>query len=453
MIALYILGGLSLVSLLAEIIQVRKGLTILIIVGILAAMGTLVLRLTVVPAYFHGMLVFDSAAIAMSLLLLMTTVGWLAMQHGYFIKKDHQTDRTALVLFVVIGGIIMVSFNNLSMLFLGIEILSISLYTLCGSDKDNLFSNEAAFKYFLLGSFATGFLLMGVALIYGATGSFDVHVIADVVMTHTSELPGFFYAGVLLLLVGLLFKISAAPFHFWAPDVYDGAPVPITALMSTVVKIAALGAFYRMMLVGLGGAAVTWTPVVVVVAVITLIIPNITAVWQSKVKRMLAYSSVGHVGYLLLAFIANTPSASNTMLIYLAAYAVASLAAFSVLQKVDDPDGFSGLLKNSPLLAVTMMVALFSLAGIPPLAGFMGKYMVLREALMAGYTSLVILAVVTSLIGVYYYFRVILLMVIREPLAARRYEFSPLYKVLLIVLVVLMVLLGVFPNLINALTR
>lgn len=453
MIALYILGGLSLVSLLAEIIQVRKGLTVVIMVGILAAMGTLVLRLTVVPEYFHGMLVFDSAAIAMSLLLLVTTVGWLAMAHGYFIKTDHQTDRTALVLFVVIGGIIMVSFNNLSMLFLGIEILSISLYTLCGSDKGNLFSNEAAFKYFLLGSFATGFLLMGVALIYGATGSFDVHVIADVVMTHTSELPGFFYAGVMLLLVGLLFKISAAPFHFWAPDVYDGAPVPITALMSTVVKIAALGAFYRMMLVGLGGAAATWTPVVVVVAVITLIIPNITAVWQSKVKRMLAYSSVGHVGYMLLAFIANTSSASNTMLIYLAAYAVASLAAFSVLQKVDDPDGFLGLLKNSPLLAVTMMVALFSLAGIPPLAGFMGKYMVLREALMAGYTSLVILAVVTSLIGVYYYFRVILLMVIREPLATRRYEFSPLYKVLLIVLVVLMVLLGVFPNLINALIR
>jgi NADH-quinone oxidoreductase subunit N len=230
----------------------------------------------------------------------------------------------------------MVSFNNMAILFLGIEVLSLSLYTLAGSRRDSLSSNEAAFKYFLMGSFATGFLLLGITLVYGATKSFNLQEIAFYIGFNTvPSLPAFFYAGVLLILIGLAFKISAVPFHFWAPDVYSGSPTSVTAFMSTVVKIAAIGAFVKVFSACFISVESAWTVVLTVITILTLVVPNLIAAAQDNVKRLLAYSSVGQVGYILLAFVAQPQSSSSTIFYYLAAYSVASIASFAVLLQIE----------------------------------------------------------------------------------------------------------------------
>ncbi|HEY9049834.1 MAG TPA: NADH-quinone oxidoreductase subunit N [Ohtaekwangia sp.] len=452
--ALFVITGLGIVSLLAEFGNLKRWLTAFVIIGMIAAVGLAVADWIhhgdEATMYFSNMLVFDNLALAFTILIGLATIIWFWLSADYFATQTHRTDRTSLVVFAVVGSVIMSSFNNMAMLFLGIEILSMSLYVLAGSKKDSLTSTEAAFKYFLMGSFATGFLLFGIALIYGATGSFHIHTIAETLTANPTGFPTFFYAGILLMMIGLAFKISAVPFHFWAPDVYSGAPTTITAFMSTVVKVAAIAAFIRIFSTCFVAAASTWTTVLTVITVLTLVIPNVTAVYQTYVKRILAYSSVGHVGYILLAFIAN-PSGTDTIFYYLATYTVASLAAFSVLHLVEGPaeettiDYFNGLYKKNAWLAVTMTIALLSLAGIPPLAGFFGKYLVFAQAINHGYTSLVIVAVITSLIGVYYYFRIIIAMYFREPEGAT-IEIRGSHKALFFVLIVLSFALGLFPD-------
>ncbi|MBT1710240.1 NADH-quinone oxidoreductase subunit N [Fulvivirgaceae bacterium PWU5] len=452
--ALLVICGLSIVSLLAEIANFKKWLTAIAILGLLAATATLALEWDgEVRTYFSHMLMFDNVALAFTGLISVVSILWFWMASDYFqAQPQHRTERTSLVIFAIVGAILMASYNNMAMLFLGIEILSLSLYVLAGSNKESLLSIEAAFKYFLMGSFATGFLLMGIALLYGATGSFDIGTIAVFITEHSHALPAFFYAGVLLLLVGLAFKISAVPFHFWAPDVYGGAPTTVTAFMSTVVKIGALAAFYRMFSIGLVGTYSTWSTILMVITVLTLVLPNITAVYQSHVKRILAYSSVGHVGYILLAFTADPTASSGVIYYYLASYAVASIAAFSVLYLVEGNsesitiEYFNGLFKRNPLLAVGLTIALLSLAGIPPFPGFFGKYMVFALAIAKGYTPLVIVAVVTSLIGVYYYFRIIIAMYFQAPQQATALPVSGSQRALTFVLIALSFALGIFPD-------
>ncbi|MBT1689740.1 NADH-quinone oxidoreductase subunit N [Dawidia soli] len=451
--ALLVICGLSIVSLLAEIANFKKWLTAIVILGLAAAAALLVQDWNTSVSYFSDMLVFDNFALAFTGLLAFISILWFWMASDYFqAQPHHRTDRTSLIIFSIVGAVLMASYNNMAMLFLGIEILSLSLYVLAGSNKDSLFSIEAAFKYFLMGSFATGFLLMGIALLYGATGSFDIREIAAFTTSHADTLPSFFYAGVLMLLVGLAFKISAVPFHFWAPDVYGGAPTTVTAFMSTVVKIGALAAFYRMFAIGLPSTHSTWSTILMVITVLTLVLPNITAVYQSHVKRILAYSSVGHVGYILLAFTADPTGASGVVYYYLASYAVASIAAFSVLHLVEGNsesitiEYFNGLFKRNPLLAVGLTIALLSLAGIPPFPGFFGKYMVFALAIAQGYTPLVIVAVVTSLIGVYYYFRIIIAMYFQEPQQATPLPVSGAQRALAFVLIILSFALGIFPD-------
>jgi len=449
--ALFVICGLGVLALVAEIANLKKWFTIFVLIGLVAATTLIVLDFGTVTSHFNDMLEFDNFSLAFSGLLLVTAFFWFWMAYDYFTLQPHLTDRSALVLFALVGAIIMTSFNNMAMLFLGIEILSISLYVLAGSKKDSLFSTEAAFKYFLMGSFATGFLLMGIALVYGATGSFHIATIADFTSTHASELPGFFYAGVLLMLVGLSFKISAVPFHFWAPDVYEGSPTTITAFMSTVVKIAAIAAFYRIFSFCFSSVQATTINALQVITVLTLVLANVTAVYQNSVKRMLAYSSVGHVGYILLAFIASPATASAPIFYYLVAYAAASLAAFNVLHTLERDnhhttiDSFNGLFKRNPLLAVGMTIALLSLAGIPPLAGFFGKYMVFALAIENGYLGLVIVAIVTSLIGVFYYFRIIIAMYFQES-ESKSIEFSSSTTVLIFILILINISLAIVPD-------
>ncbi len=449
--ALFVICGIGVFSLLAEVFNWKKWVTLISFIGICVAIGVLLLDWRSVSYYYHGMLFFDRFAMAFTGLILVISVFWYWMSVDFFKGVAHRTDKSALVFFVIAGAIMMVSFNNMAVLFLGIEILSISLYVLAGSDKENLFSTEASFKYFLMGSFATGFLLFGITLVYGATGSFNIVSIADVISS-SKDLPRFVYIGVLLIMVGLAFKISAVPFHLWAPDVYQGAPTPITALMSTVVKIGAFAAFVKIFSVSFIRFSFSLLLFEQGLMVLTLVIANVTAVFQSNLKRMLAYSSVAQVGYLLLAFSSDNAHSSGTIFYYLTAYALASILAFTVVQIIENAKGsanishFQGLLKGSPLMAIAMTIAMLSLAGIPPLAGFFGKYLVFTLSVSKGFVGLTAVAVITSLIGVYYYFKPIVVMCQSE---GQPISISNSQKALLIILIFLNLLIGIFPDLIR----
>jgi NADH-quinone oxidoreductase subunit N len=452
--AFYIICGLGVASLVAEIINLKKWLVVLMMAGIAAAAVLISFEWNTTLHYFSDMLVIDNTAIAFTILICGVAILWFWMMLHFFNEETASTDHIALILFAIAGAVILTAFNNMAMLFLGIEILSISLYALAGSRRDNLFSNEAAFKYFLMGSFATCFLLMGIALVYGATQSFSLTAINMFASSHVNEMPSFFYVGVLMMLVGMSFKISAVPFHFWAPDVYEGSPTSITAFMSTIVKIAAFAAFFRLFTFAFASATSTWVTALQIITVLTLVVANITAAYQYNVKRMLAFSSVGHAGYTLLALAGGGQQAAGTIFYYLAVYSIGSIAAFFVLLQVEKSMGnnkvesFNGLFKKNPLLAVAMTVSLLSLAGIPPLAGFFGKYLVFALALNNGFVGLVIVGVITSLIGVYYYFRVIIAMFFSEANAAE-ISLTLSQRILVYVLMVLSIGFGVFPDLLH----
>jgi NADH-quinone oxidoreductase subunit N len=448
---LFVICGLGVFSLLAEVFNLKKWTTIVAFAGLAAALVFTVLDWRSISYHYHGMVYFDHFALAFTGLILLVSIFWFWMSRAYFIGDEHRTDKSALVLFVVVGAILMVSFNNMAILFLGVEILSVSLYVLAGSNKLSLNSTEASFKYFLMGSFATGFLLFGMTLVYGASGSFNIPTIAEFFQSHQNA-PRFLLIGMLLMMVGLAFKISAVPFHLWAPDVYDGSPTPITALMSTVVKIGAFAAFVKIFSVAFGTYKFTLEIFEQGIMVLTLVVANVTAVQQTSVKRMLAYSSVGQVGYLLLGFSSDALGSKGAIFYYLAGYAVASIMAFTVIQLVENRrgnssvDNFKGLFKSNPLLAVAMTIAMFSLAGIPPLAGFFGKYLIFTLSINKGYVGLTVVAVIASLIGVYYYFKPVVAM---SQTAEGSLEVSSSERALLSILIAINLLIGIFPDLVR----
>lgn len=356
----------------------------------------------------------------------------------------NQAEYFALIFFVLCGVSIASSFNTLLMLFLGIEIISIPLYILTGSDKKNLKSNEASLKYFLMGSFSTGIMLMGIALIYGATGSFAMGSMAK-------QLDGFapvMMAGLLLLLIAMSFKVSAAPFHFWTPDVYDGAPTVFTSFMATIVKAAVFIAFVRLFDAAYGAALPQWRLTLAFIIAATLFIGNITAVFQQSVKRMLAYSSIAQAGFMFFALFGYNDLAKEGIILYAAAYSLATIGIFAILIKMKDYtfDGYNGLGKSQPLLAATNTIFLLSLAGIPATAGFFAKYYMLMAAIKNGaYLWLVIFAVLCAAVSVYYYFRVIQAMYFKEG-SGQVKEVSSGFKITLAVLAAIVILLGLFPQ-------
>jgi NADH-quinone oxidoreductase subunit N len=451
--AVYVLSGLGIFSLLAEIFNFRRALFPIVLLGLIACAVLLSMDWGTSVSYYSNMLRFDNYAIAFSTAISLVSFLWFLMSRDYFQDNTHVTDHFALVLFALVGAVFMVSYVNMAMLFLGLEILSISLYILAGSKMKDIFSNEASFKYFLMGSFATGFLLFGIALVYGVTGSFDIYVIAEKVLVPNPDTNALLYAGVLLMMVGLAFKISAVPFHFWAPDVYEGAPTVVTAFMSTIVKIAAFAAFFRLFYISFKPVAPQWVDVVQVITILTLIVSNITAVYQHSVKRILAYSSVAHAGYMLITLVSLSAVSAGAIFYYVVAYSVASIAAFTVLHNVAMEkenaivDSFNGLAKRNPFLAFTMAVALLSLAGIPPLAGFFAKYYIFTVAFESGYIGLVFLAIITSLIGIYYYFRIIIAMYLKSTEKTEPVQVPILNRILLVICLTLSILLGIFPDL------
>jgi NADH-quinone oxidoreductase subunit N len=353
----------------------------------------------------------------------------------------------ALLFFILCGIGIVSSFNTLLMLFLGIEIISIPLYVLTGSDKRNLKSNEASLKYFLMGAFSTGIMLLGIAFIYGARGNFNINDMAS------TTIPGFtkvLTAGLLLLLVSMSFKASVVPFHFWTPDVYDGAPTVFTSFMATIVKAAVFIGFIRLFDGSYGQAAEKWKLLISILIVATLFIGNITAVFQQSVKRMLAYSSIAQAGFMLFALLGFSDRAKEGILLYSAAYCMSTIGIFAILVKMKDYtfDGFNGLAKHQPVLAATNAIFLLSLAGIPLTAGFFAKFYMLNAAIK-NHASVwvVIVAVLCAAIGVYYYFRVIQSMYFKASEQPQTMHVSSTFKGLLVVLAALIILLGVFPQL------
>jgi NADH-quinone oxidoreductase subunit N len=420
--ALLTLVGVSVLVLLLEAFQLSHLAFPLAMVGVILAMGFAATGIDVADGdmlqdFFGSMVSFDRFGSWMSMLVLLTTIIWLLTAQGYFSRGSEKADRLALALFATCGGLMLCGYQNLTMLFLGVETLSVPLYVLAGSRKGDVRSNEAALKYFLLGAFASTFLLLGIALVYGATGSFDLTVIHERAASLAPGADSLLTAGVLLILAGLLFKVSAVPFHFWAPDVYQGAPNEVTAFMATVVKMSAFTGLIRLFgTTTFEASASAWAPALAVCVALTMMLGNITAAVQDSVKRLLSFSSVAHAGFLLLGVLAMR---GNVVGYYAFAYGLASLLAFGIVGVVagkrDSVASFNGLARRSPVLAFAMTVALVSLAGIPPTSGFFGKYFALLAAFERGYVALVIFGVLGSLVGIYYYFKIIIAMFLREP--------------------------------------
>jgi NADH-quinone oxidoreductase subunit N len=311
-----------------------------------------------------------------------------------------------------------VSGTNFVVLFIGLEILSLSIYVLAAFAKKDPLSAESGMKYFLLGSFASAFFLYGVAFVYGATGSIQLNAIAAAIANPDFANHKYLYLGLVFLLVGYGFKISLAPFHMWTPDVYEGAPTPVTAFMAATVKAAALASLIRVFLIAFPGEAVSqfWTPLIWILAVVTMSVGNLTAIWQNNLKRLLAYSSIAHAGYMLLGLLASPAQAQQSILYYFAAYIFMNLGAFAVVAYLEKSSGilnvdqYQNLAYSRPVLATCMMLFLVSLGGLPPTAGFFGKFYLFKAVLQEGYVWAIVIAVLNSAISFYYYLRIVIAM-------------------------------------------
>ena len=413
--------------------------------------------------YFYDMFRVDNLTLSFNGIVLSSAFMIVAISGGFHDNADAEpAEYYSLMLFSLVGAIMMIGFEHLIMLFLGVEILSVSMYILTGSNKRNLRSNEAALKYFLMGAFATGFMLFGMTLLYGATGSFDLSDIRGFAATVNAGTQSYIlYAGLLLLLIGMLFKVSAAPFHFWTPDVYEGAPTIFTTFMSTVVKTAGFAAIFRLLNHSFTNIYSFWWIVIAAIAVLTLLVGNIGATSQHSFKRMLAYSAISHAGYLLIAITALSKPTEHAIVFYSLAYSLSTIVAFGVLMLVakektfeGQPDeryeAFNGLAKNNPFLAFVLAVSMLSLAGIPLTAGFWGKFFIFTSAAERGIIWITVVAVLMSTVGIYYYFRVIISSYVKEG-NVPRIRIAPFYIVILVLATFFTILLGLAPGLFQGL--
>lgn len=454
-IALTITGMLNLFG---NIFKYRKITPFISVLGIISALILNSLYWNTNATFFHHMMVMDNYAVAFGAVCLALTAVLIIFYNRFMGESDHHLPEVlSIIVFSAAGAIVMVSYTNLLMLFLGVEILSLSFYILAGLKKKELSSNEAAMKYFLMGAFSTGFLLFGITLIYGATASFDLSVIASFVKAGSSSTNYLLLSGVLLILVGLLFKVAAAPFHFWTPDVYQGAPTIITSFFATVGKIASFAAFYRLFSFCFAPISIEWSGVIMIVASITMFIGNITALQQKSLKRMLAYSSIAHAGYMLLALLSPAYIGASAILFYSVAYGIASMSAFICLHIVqsqtntDEANGFTGLAQKNKSLALLTAISMLSLSGIPLTAGFFGKFYLFSSAIQNGYVLLVCLAVVNSFISIYYYFKPVIESYFKSSHTDNVIEMKSTETILLILLSVATIVLGILPSIIPSL--
>jgi len=366
----------------------------------------------------------------------------------------------SLILFCTAGMVLLASSTDMIMIFLGIEIISISLYVLAGIQRKNTKSNEAALKYFLLGAFATGFLLYGMTLIYGSTGSTKLALIAKVISDGKIISEQLLLMGVVLLIIGFGFKVAAVPFHMWAPDVYQGAPTPVTAFMAVGPKAASLAAFYRIMSETMPELSYSWEILLCVISVLSMFIGNLGAIMQTNIKRLLAFSSVAHVGYLMIAIIAKNSLSSSSLIFYMLTYAFMVFGTFGIVILIGrkgeenlELENYSGLAYKHPIIAIAMTIFLLSLGGLPPLAGFVAKFYIFSAALKEGFLILVIIAVLNSAISFYYYLKVIVFMYMKEPVKEFHINLTPMTVIVIAIAAFSTIQLGIYPDPIIALTE
>ena len=408
---------------------------------------------------FNGMVLNGAFATYATLVFILSAVLSVLLSQQYFERlENHRGEFYILLLFATAGMILMASANDLIIVFLGIELMSICLYVLAGFMRTKDRSNEAALKYFLLGSFATGFLLYGIALLYGATGSTNLAVIARASVVSPSN--NLVLLGVGLLIMGLSFKVSAVPFHMWAPDVYEGAPTTVTAFMSTGAKAAAFAAYLLVFVRTIHISGTSVSDVIAFIAAASMILGNVTAIAQTNIKRMLAYSSIAHAGYMLSGIAAGTDAGREGVMFYVAAYTVMNLGAFgivSIMERKEEQnlqlDDYAGLSARRPVLAALMALFMFALSGIPPFAGFFGKYYVFLAAVQGGLTWLAIIGVLTSLVSAYYYLRIVVLMYFREGQGDIAANPTVSVWIALAVSAFLVFLLGIYPSFALRLTQ
>ena len=452
----------GLVVLLADVCVSNKPrglLPVLSMIGVLISTVFVLNALTPQVGDYVSMVYVDGFSAFLNLTICLILILTILVSVNYQRTFEHMNtgEYYCLLLFAAVGMSFMATSGHLILLFVALELMSVCVYVLTGFHRNNPRSLEASLKYFLLGAFASAFLLMGFAFLYGATGTLEMNAMSAFIAEHPQvATSGWLLLGLLLSIAGLGFKISMVPFHMWTPDVYQGAPTVITAFMATGVKAAAIAALVRVLMVTLAPLAVDWTMILWVAAVATMFVGNIIALVQEDVKRMLAYSSVAHAGYLLIGFVAGTEMGQAGILYYLLAYALMNMGAFGVItllgkdgEEYSTLSDFSGLGLKYPAMGLAMAVFMFSLAGIPPTAGFMGKFYIFTAAVKSGYVWLVLLGAINSVISIYYYLRVIVTMYFSAPAESPNVlpsTTAPL-TVALSIAVTGVLVMGVFPSL------
>ncbi len=455
MAAIITLSLLGILLLYLGLYKAKRALLPVTLLGLLVALGFEVCDWgkEAVPLY-HDMVIFDHFALSFSILCILLTALILLLSKDYFNAiSNNIAEYYCLIIFSLTGALLVTAYHNFAILFMGIEIMSVALYILAGIRRSDLYSNEASLKYFIMGAFSTGFLLFGITLLYGATGTFDLSGIRQYVIDTPQGISPLFYAGILLMLVGLCFKVGAAPFHFWVPDVYDGSPILVTTYMSTVVKVASFAGFLRLFDYVFAALNDFWTPVLLVIIVMTLFVGNISALMQTSFKRMLAYSSVAHAGYMLFAILSLGANSASGIFVYAFAYSLSSIVGFGTLMLVKKHNGsdqflaFNGLGKSNPLLAVILTLAMLSLAGIPLTAGFIGKFMMFSSVMGDYHIILLVLAAINAIIGVFYYLRVVVHMYFKDAEEGMTQFVMPLnFKVAFVIAAVLTLAVGIYPE-------
>lgn len=437
--------------------------------GYLSLIGIVISLYTVVTGWggqqtgFNGAVIQDNFSLFFKGIVLVSASLSILITDQYMKREEcNWGELYPLILFATVGMMLMSSGSDLMTIFLGLEVLSVSLYVLAGFNRNNMKSNEAGLKYFLLGAFSTGFLLYGMALTYGSTGTTKIASIASFIAQNSGVTANpMLMVGMLLMGVGFSFKIAAAPFHMWTPDVYEGAPTPMTAFMSVGPKAAGFAAFVRVFMVALPSFRADWSDLLWILAVLTMTVGNVTALYQNNIKRMLAYSSIAHAGYVLVGFTAGNAVGTAGIMFYMLSYAFMNIGAFAIIVlvgKKGEPNNnvsdYTGFGFKHPVLAVCMSIFLFSLAGIPPAAGFIGKFYLFSGAIQAGYIWLAIIGVLNSAISVYYYLRVMVFMYMKEPEEEFDWlKVTPAIAVCLIIAVAGVLVPGIVPSFILELAQ
>jgi len=358
----------------------------------------------------------------------------------------------ALVMFATLGMMVMTCASNFLTLYLGLELLALSLYAMVALQRDSAIATESAMKYFILGAMASGFLLYGMSMLYGATGSLDINRIADVIQ-HGTPNKSLLVFGLAFIVAGLAFKLGAVPFHMWVPDVYHGAPTAMTMFIGTAPKLAAFAFVMRILVEALQPLMIHWSGMLAILAVLSMAVGNITAIAQTNLKRMFAYSTIAHMGFLLVGVLSGTIEGYGSAMFYAMVYVLMSLGGFGMIMllsregfEADTLNDFKGLNQRSPWLAFMMLLLMFSMAGVPPTVGFYAKFSVLNAALAAGHVTLVVMAVLFSLIGAFYYLRIVKLMYFDAPESHEKIYIQPDSSLLVSLNGMAILLLGIFPN-------